>query len=50
MIISCEMCNKKIARLTELDKESIIKIDMAVCKNCDDVLWEKALKARQAKK
>lgn len=51
MELYCEMCNKKIATLIEVDKlQPLIKIDMAVCKKCDDALWEKAIKARSARK
>jgi len=51
MDINCEMCNKKIATLTEeKGMQANIKIDLAVCQKCDDKLWDKLIKARQAKK
>lgn len=50
MDINCEVCKKKIATLMEVKSvKSNIRIDIAICKKCDDALWEKAIKSRQKK-
>lgn len=49
MDLSCEMCRKKIGTLTH-EKDAVIKIDMIVCKQCDNKLWDKLIRLRQRRK